>query len=113
MPLFDDDHPQPSTLTWSERIENYRQTIGIPYLGHENGWTYGTWFMGNSYEKQTDYYGGFQGNFLKRIAALFPDRKRVLHLFAGKVDRATFPGDTLDHYFDSLGLPRLHVPTPA
>jgi hypothetical protein len=83
-------------LSWPERIENYRREIGIPYLGYENGWTYGTWFMGNSYEKRNDYYGGFQGNFLKRIAALFPDRKRVLHLFAGKVDIATFPGDTLD-----------------
>ena len=77
---------QPGRLTWPERIDNYRREIGIPYLGHENGWTYGTWFMGNSYEKKTDYYGGFQGNFLKRISALFPDRQRVLHLFAGKVD---------------------------
>jgi hypothetical protein len=83
-------------LTWPERIENYRDTIGIPYLGHENGWTYGTWFMGNSYEKKTDYYGGFQGNFLKRMHALFPDRQRVLHLFAGRVDLAAFPGATLD-----------------
>ena len=83
-------------MTWPGRLENYRRQIGIPYLGHENGWTYGTWFMGNSYEKKTDYYGGFQGNILKRIAALFPDRKRVLHLFAGKVDTAAFPGDTLD-----------------
>ena len=75
-----------SSLTWPERIESYRRRIGIPYLGHENGWTFGTWFIGNSYEKKTSYYGAFQGNFLKRIAALFPDRKRVLHLFAGKVD---------------------------
>jgi hypothetical protein len=61
-----------------------------------NGWTYGTWFMGNSYEKKTSYYGGFQGNFLKRIAALFPDRNRVLHVFAGEVDLTAIPGDTLD-----------------
>ena len=96
MAPFDDDHPQPSTLTWPERIESYRRLIGVPYLSSENGWTYGTWFIGNSYQKKTDYYGAYQGNFLKRIAALFPDRKRVLHLFAGKVDLAGFPGDTLD-----------------
>jgi hypothetical protein len=91
---FDDNPP----LTWPERIENYRREIGVPYLGHENGWTYGTWFMGNSYAKRAgdDYYGAFQGNFLKRIAALFPDRKQALHLFAGKVDVTAFPGDTLD-----------------
>jgi len=52
--------------------------------------------MGNSYQKRNDFYGGYQGNFLKRIDALFPDRKNVLHLFAGKIDLASFPGDTLD-----------------
>jgi hypothetical protein len=96
MAPFNDNAPRPSALTWPERIENYRQTVGTPYLGYENGWTYGTWFIGNSYQKRTDYYGGFQGNFLKRIAALFLDRRRVLHLFAGKVDLEQFPGDTLD-----------------
>jgi hypothetical protein len=50
-------------LSWPERIASYRQRIGVPYLGHENGWTNGTWFLGNSYEKKTGYYGGFQGNF--------------------------------------------------
>jgi hypothetical protein len=83
-------------MTWPDRIENYRRLTGVPYLGHENGWTYGTWFIGNSYEKKTSYYGAFQGNFLKRIAALFPDRRKVLHLFSGKVDLTAFPGDTLD-----------------
>jgi hypothetical protein len=96
MAPFDDTRPQPGTLTWPERIENYRRTIGVPYLGHENGWVYGTWFMGNSYEKANDHYGGFQGNFLKRIAALFPDRGRTLHLFAGRVALDRMPGDTLD-----------------
>jgi len=96
MAPFDDDHPRPGALTWPERIENYRRLVGVPYLAHENGWTYGTWFMGNSYEKHNDYYGGYQGNFLKRIAALFPDRRRTLHLFAGKVDQERLPGDTLD-----------------
>jgi hypothetical protein len=92
MPFDDNDHP----LTWLERIENYRRLFGAAYLIFENGWVAGTWFMGNSYEKKTDYYGGFQGNFLKRMGALFPDRKRVLHLFAGKVDTVAFPGDTVD-----------------
>jgi hypothetical protein len=84
------------TLTWQERIENYRRLFGAAYLIFENDWVAGTWFMGNSYEKKTDYYGGFQGNFLKRMAALFPDRRRVLHLFSGKVDTEAFPGDTVD-----------------
>jgi hypothetical protein len=36
------------------------------------------------------------GNFLKRMNALFPDRRKVLHLFSGRVDFAAFPGATLD-----------------
>lgn len=90
------------SLTWLERIANYRQHFGAAYLGDgegphlENGWVTGVWFMGNSYKKATDHYGGFQGNFLRRIAAMHPDRRRVLHLFAGRVDLAVFPGDTVD-----------------
>jgi hypothetical protein len=52
--------------------------------------------LGNSYAKRTDIYGGFQGNLLRRLAALFPDRCKVLHLFAGQVDLTVLPGDTLD-----------------
>jgi hypothetical protein len=83
-------------MDWPDRIENYDQKIGEPYLGYAKGWCFGTWVMGNSYQKKTDYYGAFQGNFLKRVAALFPDRGKVLHLFSGKVDLSAFPGDTLD-----------------
>jgi hypothetical protein len=89
-------------LTWPARIENYRHRFGAAYLGDgegphlENDWITGVWFMGNSYQKRDAYYGAYQGNFLRRIAALFPDRRRVLHLFAGRVDLTAFPGDTLD-----------------
>jgi len=83
-------------MDWPARIENYRKTIGVPYLGYENGWCYGSWFMGNSYQKRNNYFGGYQGNYLKRMRALFPERKRVLHLFSGMVDTAEFPGATLD-----------------
>jgi hypothetical protein len=86
------------SLTWPDRIDNYRQLLDEPYMdvGYANGWTYGCWFIGNLYKKKTDYYGAYQGNFLKRIAALFPDRRNVLHLFSGEVDVNAFPGDTLD-----------------
>jgi hypothetical protein len=94
-----DNRPSPA---WPARIENYRQRFGAAYLGDgegphlENNWVTGVWFMGNSYQKRDAYYGAFQGNFLKRIAALFPDRRRTLHLFAGRVDLTAFPGDTVD-----------------
>lgn len=50
----------------------------------------------NDYRVKSGYYGGYPAGFLKRVAALFPDRKRVLHVFSGKVDLATLPGDTVD-----------------
>ena len=33
---------------------------------------------------------------LKRIKALFPDKRNVLHLFSGMVDQSILPGDTVD-----------------
>ena len=66
-----------------------------PHLSYEDGWCTGVWVMGNSYGKKTDYYGAYQGNFLKRIDALFPDRGRVRghhHAAAGRGSGSTSPG---------------------
>lgn len=52
--------------------------------------------MGNDYRVKSTYYGGYPAGYLKRVKALFPDKSKVLHLFSGKVDTATFPGDTVD-----------------
>lgn len=45
---------------------------------------------------RSGYYGGYPGDYLKRIRALFPDARRVLHVFSGMVDLTIMPGDTLD-----------------
>lgn len=52
--------------------------------------------MGNNYTVKSTYYGGYPHGYLRRIKALFPDKRHVLHLFSGKVDTETFPGDTVD-----------------
>ena len=52
--------------------------------------------MGNDYRVKSGYYGGYPAGYLRRVAALFPDRKRVLHVFSGKVDLGAMPGDTVD-----------------
>jgi hypothetical protein len=52
--------------------------------------------MGNDYRVKTGYYGGYPAGYLRRIRALFPDKRRVLHLFSGKVDLTALPGDTVD-----------------
>jgi hypothetical protein len=84
-------------MTWPERIENYSRTMRrSAYLTIEHGWVYGMWIIGNSYKKRNSYYGGYQGDFLKRIAALFPDKRRALHAFSGMVELDALPGDTVD-----------------
>jgi hypothetical protein len=62
----------------------------------EGGCVVGTWIMGNSYHVRSGYYGGYPAGYLRRVRALFPDKRRVLHLFSGMVDLKALPGDTVD-----------------
>lgn len=85
-------------MNWEDRIEAYCQKTGFPrslFIG-EDGRVVGTWIMGNDYRVRSGYYGGYPAGYLRRVAALFPDRRRVLHVFSGKVDIAAMPGDTVD-----------------
>ena len=91
-------------MIWEDRISNYATTTGFPkslFVGPD-GRVVGTWIMGNDYRVRTSYYGGYPAGYLRRIKALFPEKRRVLHLFSGKVDLSVFPGDTVD-INDSLG----------
>lgn len=84
--------------SWEARISNYADVTGYPrsLFVAEDGRVVGTWIMGQDYRVKSGYYGGFPAGYLRRIAALFPDRQRVLHVFSGKVDTEALPGDTVD-----------------
>ena len=86
-------------MGWPERIDNYRRVFQRePYLTYVDGerpWLYGVWRQA-SFAVKSGYYGGYPGDYLKRIKASFPDRQHVLHVFSGMVDTAMMPGDTLD-----------------
>jgi hypothetical protein len=85
-------------MDWQERIDHYVQQTSFPrslFLS-KDGRAVGTWIMGNDYRVKTAYYGGYPAGYLRRVRALFPDKRRVLHLFSGKVDLAAMPGDTVD-----------------
>jgi len=85
-------------MEWDARIDNYVRETGFPrslFLA-EDGRIVGTWIMGNDYRVKSEYYGGYPAGYLKRIRSLFPEKKRPLHLFSGKVDLEIFPGDTVD-----------------
>ena len=90
----------PSLPSWPERIENCRVTFDRePYLtwctAGGRPWLYGVWML-NAYEVLSGYYGGYPGDYLERIRALFPERRNILHVCSGKVDLSIMPGDTLD-----------------
>ncbi len=85
-------------MLWQDRIENYSKETGFPkclFVGPD-GRVVGTWIMGNDYRVKSTYYGGYPAGYLKRIRALFPDKRHILHLFSGQVDQVAFPGDTVD-----------------
>lgn len=85
-------------MQWHDRIDNYVRQTGFPrslFIG-EDGRVVGTWIMGNDYRVNSSYYGGYPAGYLRRIRALFPEKRRVLHLFSGKIDLAAMPGDTVD-----------------
>jgi hypothetical protein len=87
-----------ASMNWKKRIENYGRETKFPrslFVG-EDGRVVGTWIMGQSYKVLSGYYGGFPAGYLKRVKALFPEKKNVLHLFSGRVDTQTFPGKTVD-----------------
>lgn len=85
-------------MDWQARINSYTRLTGFPcsLFVAEDGRVVGTWIMGNDYRVKSGYYGGYPAGYLRRVAALFPDRKRVLHVFSGKVDLGVMPGDTVD-----------------
>ena len=88
----------PVKMGWEDRIENYVRETRFPrslFLS-EDGRVVGTWIMGNDYRVQSGYYGGYPAGYLRRVRALFRDKRQILHLFSGKVDLSALPGDTVD-----------------
>lgn len=85
-------------MTPQERVDNYLQETKYPNGLHVggDGRILGIWVMGNDYRVKSGYYGGYPAGYLRRVKALFPDKKRPLHLFSGQVDLDTLNGDTVD-----------------
>jgi hypothetical protein len=85
-------------MDWNQRIENYARETRFPVsmaIGGD-GRVFGIFIMGADYKVASGFTGGYPTGYLKRIKALFPEKKHVLHLFSGKVDLAIMPGHTVD-----------------
>lgn len=53
----------------------------------KQGRLYGVWIVGNDYRRKTKFHGEFPKSFIERIYALFPDAKRILHIFSGTIEQ--------------------------
>jgi len=72
-------------MTLQERVDNYNRTFPkYPCMWFDKGWIMGVWNMGNNY-KGSGYHGAYPPQYIRRIMALFPDKKDILHLFSGSV----------------------------
>lgn len=95
-------------MTVDERVASYRQAFGdwpssVPSIVIEDGRRVmqGVWMFGQDYRNDSRYYGAYPGNFLLRLAALFPDfvilpnvlptgRTDVLHAFSGSLPPGSY-----------------------
>ena len=87
---------------WIDRIADYAFETGYPeaLFIAADGRLVGTWILGNDYRVKSEFHGGYPATYLARVRSMFRDKKRVLHLFSGKVDTTQFPGDTVDVHPD-------------
>lgn len=85
-------------MNLQERIESYVERTDYPrsLFVSDDQRIVGTWIMGQNYKVASGLYGGYPHGYLKRVKALFPDKKMVLHLFSGKVDLVEMSGHTVD-----------------
>lgn len=69
-------------------IDNYHKTFpDYPKcLIQDRGVTSGFWWVGNYYKRKNGFHGEYPPSYLKRIKALFPNKKPILHLFGGTVE---------------------------
>jgi len=87
-------------MTLEERAKNYAKEFPkYPPVVVSHGWLYGIWMIGNNYSSKAKYYGEYPPSYLRRIHALFPDAKEILHLFSGKVEKGTW-NDECETTFD-------------
>lgn len=79
-------------ITMTDRAQAYRMAMpgNYPDLRIVNDRLYDMWLMGNDYTNTSGYYGAYPNGYLKRMNAIFQDKKSVLHLFSGKLPKGDY-----------------------
>ena len=73
-------------LTPKQRAESFSRAFPnyAPLVVHNNR-LYTTWVIGACFRRQKGYYGEYPHTVKERILALFPDCKKIIHLFSGVI----------------------------
>lgn len=74
------------SLTDRARVYNtvFRRYPGSTLAVTDGRFISGVWLLGNNY-KGSGFYGAYPPQYVKRVMALFPDAKQVMHLFSGSL----------------------------
>jgi len=86
------DNTKPELLTIEDRIRIYNTKFPKWSKLHvHNKLIYGFWLIGawhnTANERGITFYGAYPPHYLERVRALFPDCRKVLHLFSGVVEK--------------------------
>ena len=72
-------------MTPAARAQHYAQVFpDYPAPRVDARWLDSVWVLGNNY-RGSGIYGAYPPGYIKRVAALFPDARDVLHLFSGSL----------------------------
>lgn len=68
-------------------IDNYHRVFKKypKCLMESDGRIYGWWYEGNQFKRTEGYHGQYPPSYIKRVKALFPNHKKILHLFGGVI----------------------------
>ena len=77
--------------TMKELAELYNKAFpNYPPLAYTDRWVYGVWMIGNDYRNKTTFYGAYPARYLNRIMSMFPNTKKIMHLFSGSVPKGNY-----------------------
>lgn len=78
-------------MTLEERVDAYNKAFPkYPSMWYSKGWLFGCWNCGNDYRNKAQFYGTYPNGYLKRLMSLFPDKRRILHVFSGALPSGNY-----------------------
>lgn len=73
-------------MTLAERSASYARAFPKwPAPRTDARWLDGVWMVGNNFRSSSKLYGAYPPGYLRRIQALFPEARSILHVFSGSL----------------------------